>query len=69
VVDEGKKRMVRRSPVLFTQIRSDLTDAHLSNLYRLRDRYFSVNWDVEELLAKQDAIIKGDLLKVRMRIS
>lgn len=36
--------------------------------YRLADRYISVNWDVDELQAKKDAIVQGELLKVRMRV-
>ena len=35
---------------------------------RLADRYISVNWDVEELLAKKDEIVERDLLKVGMRL-
>ncbi|KIW71282.1 hypothetical protein PV04_03465 [Phialophora macrospora] len=34
----------------------------------LADRYVSVNWDMEELLTKKDAIVQGDLLKVRLRL-
>jgi hypothetical protein len=37
-------------------------------LHRLAARYISVNWDVEELVAKKDAIVQGDLLKVRLRL-
>lgn len=36
-------------------------------LYRLADRYISVNWDVDELLSKKDEVVKNDLLKVRLR--
>lgn len=32
----------------------------------LAARYLSVTWDVEELLSKEDEIVKGDKLKVRM---
>jgi NAD(P)-dependent dehydrogenase (short-subunit alcohol dehydrogenase family) len=34
----------------------------------LSGRYVSCNWDMQELLAKQDEIVKGDLLKVRMAV-
>jgi hypothetical protein len=42
--------------------------AHALVLHRLAARYISVNWDVEELVAKKDAIVQGDLLKVRLRL-
>jgi hypothetical protein len=32
----------------------------------LSGRYVSVAWDVEELEAKKDEIVKGDKLKMRM---
>lgn len=35
---------------------------------RLADRYISVNWDVNELLAKKDEIMDKDLLKIRLRV-
>ncbi|KAL8684045.1 MAG: hypothetical protein Q9186_000075 [Xanthomendoza sp. 1 TL-2023] len=34
----------------------------------LAGRYISVNWDMEELLAKRDEIVEKDLLKVRMAV-
>ncbi|KAK6379909.1 hypothetical protein LTS17_005983 [Exophiala oligosperma] len=34
----------------------------------LADRYISVNWDVNELLAKKDEIMDKDLLKIRLRV-
>ena len=34
----------------------------------LRGRYISCTWDMEELFAKQEDIVKGDLLKVRMAV-
>jgi NAD(P)-dependent dehydrogenase (short-subunit alcohol dehydrogenase family) len=34
----------------------------------LAGRYVSCNWDVEELEAKNDSILKGELLKVRMAV-
>lgn len=34
----------------------------------LAGRYVSVNWDMEELLGKREAIEKGDLLKVRLDV-
>ena len=32
----------------------------------LNGRYVSATWDVDELLAKKDEIVKGDKLKLRM---
>ncbi|KAI1375880.1 NAD(P)-binding protein [Hypoxylon crocopeplum] len=32
----------------------------------LSGRYISANWDMEELVAKKDEIVKGDLLKFRL---
>jgi NAD(P)-dependent dehydrogenase (short-subunit alcohol dehydrogenase family) len=34
----------------------------------LSGRYVSVNWDMGELLAKAEEIVRGDLLKVRLAI-
>jgi hypothetical protein len=36
-------------------------------MYRLAARYVSVNWDVDELQAKKEAIIEDDLLKIKLR--
>lgn len=36
--------------------------------YRLADRYVSVNWDVNELLEKKEAIVNGNLLQVKLRL-
>lgn len=36
---------------------------------RLADRYISVNWDVNELLAKKEEVIEKDLLKIRLRVA
>lgn len=63
MANEGAKRVVSSS-VYFEEIGRF---THLIN-HRLADRYISVNWDVDELQAKKDAIIQGGLLKVRMRL-
>lgn len=34
----------------------------------LGGRYVSVNWDLEELEAKKEEILQGDLLKVRLAV-
>jgi len=34
----------------------------------LASRYVDSKWDMEEFLAKKEAIIKDDLLKVRLRV-
>ena len=34
----------------------------------LGGRYVSVNWDMEELMAKKDDIVTRDLLKFRMGV-
>jgi hypothetical protein len=34
----------------------------------LNGRYVSVNWDVDELEAKKDEIVKADKLKYRMAV-
>ena len=34
----------------------------------LNGRYLSVNWDVNELVAKKDEIVEKDLLKFRMTV-
>lgn len=34
----------------------------------LSGRYISVNWDMGELLAKAEEIVRGDLLKVRLAL-
>jgi hypothetical protein len=36
---------------------------------RLNGRYISVNWDMQELFAKQSEIVERDLLKFRMVVS
>jgi NAD(P)-dependent dehydrogenase (short-subunit alcohol dehydrogenase family) len=35
----------------------------------LAGRYIAVNWDVKELEARKDEIVKGDLLKVRLAVN
>ena len=32
----------------------------------LAGRYISVNWDIPEFFSKEDEIVKGDKLKMRM---
>ncbi len=34
----------------------------------LAGRYVSCTWDMPELFAKKDEVVKGDLLKVRMSV-
>jgi hypothetical protein len=35
----------------------------------LARRFVSVNWDVEELEARKNEIVNGDLLKVRLAVN
>lgn len=35
----------------------------------LAGRYFSVDWDVEELEGRREEVVRGDLLKVRMAVN
>jgi len=36
--------------------------------FRLNDRFVSVNWDMEEFVAKKDQVVKDDLLRYRLQI-
>lgn len=62
---EDRHVMLTETPKLAADVIVYLTEKR--RLW-LAARYLSATWDVEELLSKEEEVVKGDLLKVRMLV-